>query len=322
MSVRRNEDKGSCVVRVHYTADPAKCDERWIAAARKGFPSLADWRREMEIDRTRGGRAYYPPFAENPRRFVRKAPGFMRAVPIVRGWDFGGEHPAAVWGQYGRRERRFWCLRELLGISIDTFAFRDLVKYLSGQIPLAELERWPRALEMLEELESDSRYPPHPWFDGAYRFVDFTGHEGVMGTRGLTTGGEKRTATEILYEGGIYLLSHYVLIDTRRQILMGLANVRADGYPGFLIDPACLILVEGLCGEIKFAKPTPQNPDPAKPQEDNYYSHPHDALGYAVTNSVTVEEADWLPQSKTGAPYVEPQWGDNSLETYLSEGRG
>ncbi len=320
VTVRRNEDKGTTVVRIHYTADPAKCDERWIAAAKKGYPSIADWRREMEIDRTRGGRSYYPAFAENPRRYVLKAPGSMRSAPIIRGWDFGGESPACCWTQYSRGERRLWALRELSPSSIDTFQFRDLVRYISGQIPISALEKWSRAMEVVEELAGDARYPPLPWFDGAHRFLDFTGHEGLMGTRGLTTGGEKRTATEILQEGDIYLLSHYVLLETRRQLLLGLANVRADGWPGFLIDPACPLLIEGLCGGIKFGKPTPTDPDPTKPQKDEF-SHIHDALGYAVTNSVTVEEADWLPESKGGAAYVEPTWGDGSLETYLAEGR-
>jgi hypothetical protein len=245
----------------------------------------------------------------------------MRAVPMVRGWDFGGAHPACVWGQYSRRDRRLWYYRELLGVDIDTFAFRDLVKYLSGSLTLADLQRWPRAVEMLEEIGEDSRYPPPPWFDGAYRFVDFTGHEGVMGTRGLTTGGEKRTATEILAEGGIHLLSHYVHLTTRRQVLGGLAHVRADGYPGVLFDPACPILVEGVTSEIKFAKPTPDNPDPSEPQKDDYYGHVHDAAGYLCVNTVTIEEADWLPESHAGRGYVEPVWGDGSVETYLSEGR-
>jgi len=326
MTTRVNPEKGVLAARIHYTADPKKRDPAWVAQAKKGWASDIDWRLEMEIDRVRSGRAYYPPFAEHPKRYIARSPGILISAPVVRGWDFGGAHPACIWIQYSKTQRMVWALREILGVVIDTYAFRDLVRYLSGQIPIEELHKWPRAMESLEEIEGDSRYPPHPWIRPGVRFLDFAGHEGKMGSRGLAQAGQDQTATEILASGGIYLLAHYTHIKARRDVISGLANLRpcaypehgaCIGHPGVLFDPACPILIEGVTGAIKFAKGTPAKPDPAEPQEDEYYSHPHDAFGYAVTNVISAEEVDWLPGTEQETPEALPT-GDTEIETYLA----
>src|SRR6185295_19136319 len=90
VTVRRNERKGFTILRLHYTADPAKRDPSWMEKRRKEYPSDAQWRREMEIDRSaKAGQAYYPAFAEHPERYIKRCPGLIRG-PIVRAWDFGG----------------------------------------------------------------------------------------------------------------------------------------------------------------------------------------------------------------------------------------
>lgn len=321
MSLRRNEDKNITIVRIEHTADPSKRSRQWEIEAAKPYPSMADFRREMKIDRANtSGKPFYPAFAENPGRYVRKAPGLIDA-PIIRGWDFG-RTPACVWGQWSKKSRRWWTLREVQGRDIDTYQFRDLVKYLSGQLSLETLSVHKRALEMLEELAQDRAYPAPPWFTGpTLAFADFAGHEAVRSDPGLVKAGDSRVAADILALGDIYVQPQYTFQRSRTQVINGLARARDDGLPGILVDPACPILIRGLCGEIVYAKGTPSNPDPNEPAK-NDYSHLHEALGYAVVNVVALMHADYWATDPTGELPV-PELDEEEHEfmsSYLSGG--
>lgn len=295
MSIRRNEDRGFTIARIEHTADPAKRSKEWEDAARRGYPSDADFRREMKIDRrSNAGRPFYPAFSEHPDRYIRNCTQLI-AAPIIRGWDFGGRNPACVWLQYSKRSRRVWVLRELLGKDCDTYQFRDLVKYLSGQLSYDTLEATaPRGVELLQELRYDKAYPLPPWFIGAQSFLDFAGHEAVRSGPGLTKAGDPKIAAEILAAGDIYCMSAYVHQRSRKQIIDGLSKVRQDGMPGIFIDRACPILIRGLCGEIVYAKGTASNPDPNEPAKENLYSHLHEALGYGLVNQVALDAAEYM----------------------------
>jgi hypothetical protein len=306
MTIRRNEDKNVTILRIEHTADPAKRSKEWEIAAAKPYPSMADFRREMKIDRSSmAGRPFYPAFAENQRRYIQRAPGLLDA-PIIRGWDFGGRNPACVWGQWSKRSRRFWVLREILGKDIDTFAFRDVVKFLSGQMAYDSLvaHNAPnganRAYELLKSLELDKAYPTTPWFEGNLAYVDFAGHEAVRPGPGLTKVGEPKVAAEVLAAGDIYVLPQYTFQRSRTQVINGLARLRNDGMPGIMLDPACPILIKGLCGEIVYAKGTASNPDPNEPVKDSIYSHLHEALGYALVNTVALDHADYFATTADG----------------------
>jgi hypothetical protein len=272
MSIRRNNDRNFTIVRIEHSADPAKRSRAWEEEAKREYPSLLDFRREMKIDRTSNvGRPFYPQFAENPRRFIAKSARIPRGAAILRGWDFGGSNPACVWGFWSFKYRLFWVLRELLAYDCDTYQFRDLVKYLSGQLSMETLSQHPRAMQMLEDLRAEPAYPEPPWFEGPNRFLDFAGHEGLMGPRGLLPAGQSRSAVEILALGDIHLYAQYTKQTARADIINGLSRLRdcyfSDhkdclGHPGLLLDPACPLLIRGLSTGIVYAKATPQNPDP------------------------------------------------------------
>ena len=568
VTLRRNEDKNVTIVKIEHTADPEKRKESWLREAAKPYPSMAQFRREILLDRTsNAGRPFYPAFAENPRRYVKAAPGLIDA-PIIRGWDFGGRNPAClargtrvlradlrwvpveslkvgtaivafdenpaggsggsrcwrigevlsteshlkpcllvslddgteftcstdhrflvvertheggrsrrnawaradnlrvgavmpkffepwpepsgydagwvggfydgegslssrphgglsidlaqvrnglldrlfeiieadgfvvgrweqkekrpnqqdtertslqggwnevmrflgtyrperliekharlfrgrgphmqrraavrvksiemvgqrevivletsastylaegfghhncVWGQWSKRSRRFWVLREILGKDIDTYAFRDVVKYLSGQMALESLvaHNTPsgsnRAYELLAELSQNRSYPAPPWFAGSMiAYVDFAGHEAVRPGPGLSKAGDPKVAAEVLAAGDIYVLPQYTFQRSRTQVINGLSRVRNDGMPGIMLDPACPILIKGLTGEIVYAKGTPGKPDPNEPVKDSIYSHLHEALGYALVNTVALDHADYFATTADG----------------------
>lgn len=323
ITFRRNEEKNVTICRVEHMADPAKATKEWLEEARRPYVSMADFKREILIDRTsNAGKLFYPQFSENPRRYILKCKEIPRGIPILRGWDFGGANPACVWGTWSRKSRRFWVLRELLGVDIDTYQFRDLCKYLSGQLSLQALQQHPRAIQMLEEeIRVSYKETPDPWFQGAHKFYDFAGHEAVMTGRGLTKQGDARTAAEILALGDIYVYSQYTFQANRTEIVNGLSRMRDDGWPGLIFDPACKLLIEGMFTQIVYAKPTPQKPDPTEPAKDAVYSHLHEAAGYVLTNAVNLEDADFFKASfgPDGQPIV-PEDGDMQLSSYLAEG--
>jgi hypothetical protein len=244
--------------------------------------------------------------------------------PIVRGWDFGGNNPATLWATWSKRSKRFGVLRELQGDNIDTFQFRDLVKYLSGQLSYEGLANHPRALQMIEELKFNKAYydpdkqHTFPWFDGKFKYLDFAGNEGVMGGRGLQRKDEAKTAAEILGQGDIILYSRQTLHAKRTEVINGLSRMRQDGWPGLLIDPACQTLWSGLTGGLVYAKATPQNPDPSEVAPDSVFSHLHDCLGYACTNMVELEDADHLKVSLgADGQIIMPPGPDLQFQSYL-----
>ncbi len=331
MSIRRNNEKNFTISRIEHTADPAKRSAEWVEAAKREYPSVVDFMREMKIDRTsNAGRPYYPQFGENPRRYVAVCPELPQGIPILRGWDFGGSNPACVWGAWSSRLRIFWFMRELLGSDIDTYAFRDLVKYLSGQISIETLQHQPRAMESLEELRLQKEYPEPPWFQGPHRFLDFTGHEGFMGPRGLVPADQAKSAIEILGMEDIHLYAQYTPRSAKGELINGLSRLRVctlghdkcNGHPGLLVDPACSLLYKGFLSGIVFAKSTNDNPDPREPAKHAVYSHLHDASGYILTNIVKLEDADFF-QASFGADgqIIFPELPEQSqMMSYLSDG--
>jgi hypothetical protein len=327
ISLRRNESKNVTIVRIEHIADPAKRSPEWEREAAKPYPSMADFRREMKIDRSsNAGRPFYPGFAENPKRYVKAIPHLLD-YPIIRGWDAGRRNPACCWIQYNRRQRRVWVIRELSPNDADMFVFRDLVKYLSGQLAYDSLlaHNTPsgsnRAYEILNELKQDADYPAQPWFTGKHSFVDCGGHEFVRPGPGLTKAGEPQVAAEILALGDIFIQPPYSFKKSRYEIIRGLSKIRNDGLPGMFIDPACPFLIRGFTqGGIVYAKGTDKNPDPNEPAVSEW-SHIHDALGYALVNTVALEHADYFAPGPDGEIHLD-LGGDEieMMDSYLTGG--
>lgn len=90
-------EDGFHVLRVHYSADPAKRGDEWKEREQKGT-TLADWEQEMEINfNVPKGKPWYPEF----RYDFHVASGPLvpiRGRPVIRGWDYGLT-PATVFCQ-------------------------------------------------------------------------------------------------------------------------------------------------------------------------------------------------------------------------------
>lgn len=291
---------GICVVELDYFADPVKRTPEWLADARRAYPSHRDFRREFLRDWTSpAGDVFYPEWHLNggDELYVRPSPGIIDA-PVVRGWDFGFRMPSCVWLQRSPVSGRVFVLRSIMPQDIDTWSFRDLVMYLSGQVGIEMLG--PRALTWVKKIADDPRLPSPPWFETAgatpLRFLDFAGQEAVAIKATVDQDTKERTDAQVLEAAGIVLQVYSGPVKARETIVRKLLQVQPDGWPGLLVDPANPLIIDGFHGGYSYPKGTTANPQPTDPLKDGYYEHTHDALGYALVGVVPVVDVRARPR--------------------------
>lgn len=276
------------LVEVDYWADPDR-DEAWAKRQRAMMGSERAWKREFMRDwTTAAGTPFYPEFVTAPTTFVRRAVNLLPG-PVVRGWDFGYRKPACCWMQYSHQSQRLFVFRELMPENLDTYAFRDLVLWCSGQRDLGDLRGRSRAIEWARKLR-DGKHPP-PWFPVGTTFIDYAGPEALQRTASVEHEAAARTDADILALEDIQLEVYSVRLAAREQVIRRLLQARPDGVPGLLFDPSCKLLIEGFNGGISYPDETPGNKTPTNPRKDGIYEHLHDALGYAASQIVPVDES-------------------------------
>jgi hypothetical protein len=295
---------GFLIVTLRHNADEAKRDPAFLESVRLKMGEKS-FRREMLLDWTSpSGSAYYAEYQTNGGNdtYVRKCPGITGRHPIIyRGWDFGVRRPACVWGQYDPDARRLWIIREMMpgfwdssintDYGIDIRAFRDSVLFLSGQLDVDQMK--PAALDLVNRIAEASEYPLPPWFgpSGELQFsgrpVQFTDFAlGREVNRRQESEEQLLTYADILAERGIFINDANENWDVRETVMRELLNVRPDGYPGILFDPACPILIAGYNGGIQYTKKTKMSALPEASSRDGYFEHLHDCVNY-VAVSVT-----------------------------------
>jgi hypothetical protein len=316
-SVRRA--KRCLVVEIDYFADPAK-DAAWAAEKKRPMPSEAHWRREYERDWTAAsGDAMFPEFMNNQARYLRRCPGLVPGLPVLRGWDFGPRNPACVFAQYSPRSGRVWALRELYRERSLTniHTFRDVVRYCSGQIPIEELHQRDGAMEWLDLILGSRTIPDPPWFAPGTVFRDFSGHEAAITYKSWAPGTKERCDAEVLASAGIYIGMNYTLIHARETLVRRMMLTRPDKLPGLFVDSACPYLATGLAGGLVYRRATKQAPEPNEPMK-NKYVHTYDALGYLLAGVVpAIEERAPEPQLmiREGRELV-PTYAGAGFESY------
>ena len=253
--------------------------------------------------------------------------------PIYVGLDFGRRHPAAVWCQYDPVFDRVFALREWMPSlgsggfeSGSQHTFRDVVLYLSGELPYERLSREP--LGVLEHMAGDPEWPEMPFFihppTRPIKMVYWVGHEAQIQSQVAMADSEQRSAAQIWAAAGVILPEHVVPVQARELAIRKLLGVRPDGWPGLLFGRHCPILFRAFNGGLVFAKASAINPMPDRAHKDGYYDNIHDALGYAVVamgdyrrsgSERTAQpmdsrirparegQYDRLPEQPTGVPY-------------------
>jgi hypothetical protein len=200
------------------------------------------------------GKPVYPEFADS----MHVAPEAFAPIPhapLVIGLDFGLT-PAAVFCQ--RSARGQWLvLAELVAEDMGVQRFAE-------QLAL-HLQAW------FPELKHSDAIQCRAWGDPA-------------GNARAQT--DERSCLEIIrkFAGISALPAPTNAFKIRREAVAGALGRLIDGKPGLVVSPACKVLRKGFAGgyryrRVKIAGDERYHDEPDK----NAYSHPHDALQYALS---------------------------------------
>lgn len=304
---KRYTPSGWCAVGLDYYADPRKGPE-WLREQRKGMDHRLFLREIMRDWGSAAGNPFYPEYQLHggDKTHVRRCPGLLQGQPVLRGWDFGERHPACVWAQYDPTGRRIWVLRELMLPEQDAYfnirTFRDLVLFLSGELPFIECGQAVR--DLITRLENDDHYGklPMPWFrnEGAVpiQWLDFSGTEANQPAGAVAQDSLEQTKADVLAGRGVYLTQQYGAVRSGADLMRDLLALGADGWSNCLIDPACPIVRDALKTHVTYETGTPQRPEREIPRKDGFYEHLHEALLYTLPSVVPVAGTrEWRRES-------------------------
>jgi len=239
-----NPGNGFRVLKLHYTADPAKRKPEWKEQAKAGMPERG-WLREYELSfEAPLGDAVTPEFSSANVRAVKPLSG----ARILRGWDFGALSPAVVFAQADIHGRKL--------------IHGELVLH---QITLEQLIDAVRA----RTIELFGR--PDPCFDAgdpaAEAVLDLGQVRRVLFQHGiqLHTGRSEES------------------YDNLRKELLRQVYVPGEGVtPATLIHPRCVTLIEALQGAFHYSdRPSMREP---KPVPSHPYKDVVDAWRYLNDN--------------------------------------
>lgn len=194
--------------------------------------------------RVHRGRPVFPQFS---RGSYIKAVEYDPKVCIIRGWDFGYNHPCVVWAQMKNRQIRI--LAELMGK--DTY-LQDFIKD----------KVFPFQTQIFGHVEMKP-----------YDFCD---------PRGSDKSDKGKTSIQILNEHNIYPAYRRTWIpEGIRFIKECMDTVDPDtGDANFLIHPRCKTLIEGYRGGYA------REDGKEDPHKDGVFDHLQDAARYLILHAV------------------------------------
>lgn len=273
--------EGWLVLRLHYSADPERADEGWIAEQVRGYRGGRqgrDWRREMEIDFSAyAGEPVYNYF--NADESV-KATRYRPELPLWRGWDFGYRHPAVVWVQ-------LWPASEQApdGTLVVLHEFYPTLNRESTPgIKTADLAE--QVLEVTAEVFPETRSEHHD--AQVFDFADPAGNQ--------TKETSDFSSIEILQQHGIYP-EHSVV--GRKNRIAYLRRYIEDPN-AFRINPHCSLTIKALSSAYRYPEEKSGGadrdmPDLGKKVQEEPYVHLMDALEYVAACNL---EIPWNPDSR------------------------
>ena len=232
------------IVKLHYSADPAKRDPAWKESAKQGMPERG-WQREYELSfEAPLGLAVTPEFSANNIRVTKVLPG----ARILRGWDFGAVSPAVIFGQVDIHGRKLIHDELVIGhVTLDSLV--DAVKART-------VERFGRG-----EPCFDAGDPAGEAIQDLGQIRRVLMLHGIM----LTTGRSKDS-----YD------------DLRKELLRQVLIPNEGLSPALVIHPRCVTLIEALQGAFHYSD-RPSQRDP-KPVPVHPYKDVVDALRYLNDN--------------------------------------
>ena len=270
IEIIRNRKNKFTVLRLHYSADPAR-NEKWMEAIRSNY-SPEQWDQEYEIDwGVYTGKRFFQGFKHELHiKEVRPIEG----IPIIRGWDFGFHWPAVVFAQ-----------RVELPNEADRLVILD-----EYYVPDIELDDF--AVEVINY--SSKEY-------SGYIFSDFCDPAGKQ-----VTDKGPRSSIDILNSRGIRPGFHYLRDESygwgiiRQQLIQ-----RRSTEVGLHIDPRCTLMVQGFGGELHFPAYREGQRTKDTPSEKHPYIDLFDALKYLCVGLFYIKEQE--AKGDAYSRYKEPE---------------
>lgn len=243
---------GFVSIALHYSADPVRDPEtnegkKWYASQRRKYDKRR-WDTEMEMSRaTYGGFGVFSDDFNEDLHVIEGRIEPRKGVPILRGWDFAGNHSIAF-AQY--LDGTLYVIDELPNIGWHT---RDVV---------------PKVLEYSSQKYPEFKFlelPDPSAFDRGRNDVDGESNIDRMVSMGI----ERRSIIKVSTN------RQEPRLDSVLKLLTGLVK----GKPKIQFASVCQMLITGMKGAYQFKEKINQNQ--SKPSiVKNEYSHIADALQY------------------------------------------
>ncbi len=236
---------GFVVCQYHEDADPNKRSDEWKEQKRKGIdPLQAAQEYDIDWDVYRG-QSFFQAFKEE-QHILRKDIGPIEGLPILRSWDFGYQFPALTFSQLYNGS--LIILREFHEPDMETHEF------IQKGVGVSYAE-----------------------FDG-FEFRDCCDANGTQRTK-------EQTDVEIMQMYHLNPTFVWVRNDSYawaqlKKYLLAFMGAR----PGFMVNPSCKIVCEGLRGEMRY----PMYKEGTRPSDDPVEKHPYidifDTIKYTALN--------------------------------------
>lgn len=130
LRIWKNAKNGFVVCRLHFTADPRKRGEGWLAASRQGI-SPAQWEQEFNINyAARQGQRAFPEIVSRRYEIVHREGPYIDgrwSSPMWAGFDYGAKNPSSF-HVYTVVDGVTWCIWELYEPCKNLFTFVEALK--------------------------------------------------------------------------------------------------------------------------------------------------------------------------------------------------
>ncbi len=197
--------------------------------------------------------------------------------PLLRGWDYGWQHPAHVVAQLDAKGR-LCILKEIMGSQTSIKIFGEGVK---------------QTLNIY--------YPNYAGRD----------YGDPAGKQHSDKREDEKTSEDILRDLGFPVISKTSTYRDRKEIIERLLTTLIDGKPALMIDQSCRILIDGFLGGYHYPMLREgQEFRPVKteiPFKDGYFEHLMNALEYIVINVFSPVKRSDADDKQAGYTFGRPK---------------